>query len=70
MPSNLQNNEPMSATQVSEDIQCKTCANADDGTPYAERYTKGTCLAYPYPDMKPVSVLIEGKHDCIFYKER
>lgn len=70
MPNNLQSDEPMSALQVDEDIQCKTCALSDDGTPYSNHYTKGSCQAYPYPAIKPREILWNGFHTCIYYKEK
>ena len=65
--SNLQTDEPMAARQVSWDIQCRDCVNSNDGTVYSNQYTKSCCKAYPYPDMKPVEVLLEGKYTCMYY---
>lgn len=67
--SNLQTDERMSAKQISMDIQCKDCINSNDGTAYSNHYTKSCCKAYPYPDMKPVEILLEGKSSCKFYKK-
>jgi hypothetical protein len=61
--------EIISTVQVSEDIDCKDCAYADDGTIYSNHYTKGSCQQYPYPDTKPLSVLFDDVA-CPKYKKK
>lgn len=52
----------------SKDIVCKDCAFRDDGTIYTNDYTKGSCQKFPYPDMKPSSVLFKNAM-CPCYKK-
>ena len=45
--------------------QCKNCKYWNGGDAYSNDYQKTCCAVYPYPSMKPMSV-IENKGDCVY----
>lgn len=55
-------------TQIPKCEQCKDCVFRDDGTVYANHYTKSSCRMHRFPDHKPVGV-IDGSEECEYYEK-
>ena len=45
-------------SKLSKYEQCKDCIYRSDGTVYSNRYDKGSCQKYPYPNFKPIDVMM------------
>lgn len=55
-------------TQFDKCRQCKDCIFRDDGTVYSSHYQKGCCRIYPYPQFKPLEIVM-NKAECEYYKK-
>lgn len=53
-------------TQFENCKQCKTCIFQDDGSVWSNHYTKVSCQKYPYPKIKPLTV-IDNELNCPFF---
>ena len=66
------NNEPDEVIITTSDREiynlCKTCAFQSDGTAFSNEYYKTCCMMYPYPAIKPSSIM-NGSGKCDKYLE-
>lgn len=50
--------------------QCKGCMHIDSDNAFMNRYNKGYCLMFPYPESgKPTNICV-GKEKCEYYEKR
>ena len=55
-------------SKVERYAQCKTCKFKDGGDNWSNRYDKGYCGVFKYPEPKPNEVFHNG--ECDFYVKR
>jgi len=52
--------EEMGARGVHPEIYCKNCKFANGEPPFGDGYKKSSCIKYPYPQTKPLSIYFDG----------
>lgn len=66
--------QPIYGTQILEPEQCKNCMFRDKtkvtigGKTKEVGWCKGNCIAFPYPDNKPMDVM-KNKVECDYYEK-
>ena len=68
--SNLTSKEEFNNKGISDDIQCKDCEFKIGDDEYSNDYRKGSCQIYPYPELKPQSVMMNNGKCESYRKEK
>ena len=55
-------------TKIKKFEKCRNCALWGNGDAWSNAFDKSNCDAFPYPGMKPISIMNNG--DCPYWIER
>ena len=56
-------------TKIKKYLQCKDCVHWGNDNPFCNRFDKGCCYMFPYPESKP-DYVFNGSKDCEYYEKK